>query len=73
MELTVIPFVIGVLGTIPKSFLRVMKDLVIGGQAKTTQTTIMLRSARILRILFFDPKKLAVTQTSMKNVGVKNS
>ena len=46
--LTVIPIVIDALGTIPKSLVKGLEDLVIRGQVKTIQT-IALRSPRILK------------------------
>ena len=49
MKMTVIPIVIGTLGTIPKSFVKGLEDLKIRGQEETIQTTALLRSARILR------------------------
>ena len=49
MKMSVIAVVIAALGTIPKGLLRWLGDLKIGGQAETSQTTALLRSARILR------------------------
>ena len=46
---TVVPIVIGALGTIPKVLVRGFKELEIGGRAKTFQTTKLFRSTRILR------------------------
>ena len=43
--MTVIPIVIGALGTIPKGLEKGLEDLEIGGQVKTIQTTVLLRSA----------------------------
>ena len=47
MEVMVIPVVIGVLSTVPKGL--VQGDLEIRGRAETIQTTVLLRSAWILR------------------------
>ena len=44
MKMTVIPIVIGVLWTIPKSFDRELEQLQIGGRMGTIQTTAELRS-----------------------------
>ena len=44
-----IPFVIGVLGTVTKELVQGLKDLEIRGREETIQTTALLRSARILR------------------------
>ena len=49
MKVTIVPIVIGALGTITKVLLKVLEDLDVGGQAKTIQTTALLRKARILR------------------------
>ena len=47
MRVTVLPVIIGALGTILKSLVRRLEELEIGGRAGTIQ--IFLRSARILR------------------------
>ena len=49
MKVTVIPIVIGALGTIPKGLVKGLKELEIEGRAETIQTTALLRSTRILR------------------------
>ena len=49
MKVTVIPIVIGVLGTITKVLKQGLIDLEIREQVKAIQTTAWLRSARILR------------------------
>ncbi len=46
MKVTVIPIVIGALGTVTKGLL---KDLEVSGRVETIQTTALLRTARILR------------------------
>ena len=48
-ESTMIPTVIGGLGTVPKFLERGLKKWEIGGQIETILTTALLRSARILR------------------------
>ena len=48
MEVIVIPIVIGSFWVIPKSLIRGLEELEIGGRAETIQTTALLRSARIL-------------------------
>ena len=48
MKVTVISIIIGVLGTVPKGFVKGQEDLEIGGQVEIIQTTVLLRSARIL-------------------------
>ena len=49
MKETVIPIVIGELGTIPKGLVKGLEHFEIIGQVETIQTTTLLRSARILR------------------------
>ena len=49
MKVTVIPIRSGTIRTIPKGLLKRMEKLEIRGQVETTQTTALLRSARILR------------------------
>ena len=47
MRVTVIPVVIGALGTVLKGLERKWEELEIGGRIETTQTTVLLRLARI--------------------------
>ena len=49
MKVTVIPIVIGLLGTVPKRLVQELVDLEIRGQVETIQTTPLLRLAKILR------------------------
>ena len=49
MKVTIVPIVIGALGTITKGFLKGLEDLEVGGRVETIQTTALLRTARILR------------------------
>ena len=49
MKVTIVPIVIGALGTITKGLLKGLEDLEIGGRVKTIETTALLRTARILR------------------------
>ena len=49
MNVTIVPIVIGALGTITKGLLKCLEDLEIGGRVETIQTTALLRTARILR------------------------
>ena len=48
-KVTIVPIVIGALGTITKGLLKGLEDLEIGGRVETIQTTALLRTARILR------------------------
>ena len=49
MKVTIVPIVIGALGTITKGLLKGLGDLEVGGRVETIQTTALLRTARILR------------------------
>ena len=49
MWMTVIPVVIGALGTIPKRLIKGLEDSEIRRQIEIIQATALLRSARILR------------------------
>ena len=46
MKVTVIPVVIGAVGTILKGFVKELEEFKIGGRAETIQTTALLRSAK---------------------------
>ena len=49
MKVTIIPIVIGALGTVTKGLINGLEDLEIRERVETIQTTAVLRSARILR------------------------
>ena len=49
MNVTIMPIVIGAFGTITKGLLKGLEDLEFGGRVETIQTTVLLRTARILR------------------------
>ena len=49
MKVTIVPIVIGALGTITKGLLKGLEDLEVGGRVETIQTTAFQRTARILR------------------------
>ena len=49
MKVTIVPTVIGALGTITKGLLKGLEDIEVGEQVETIQTTALLRTARILR------------------------
>ena len=65
--MTIIPIVIGAFVTLTKGLQKGLEDLEVGGRVETIQTTALLRTARILRRGPGDLRKLAVTQTSVKN------
>ena len=49
MKVTIIPIVIGAFGIITKGLLKRLEDLEVGGRMETIQTTVSLKTARILR------------------------
>ena len=49
MQVTIIPIVIGVFGTVTKGLLKGLEDLEVGGRGETIQTTTLLRTSRIVR------------------------
>ena len=49
MKVTILPIVIGGFGTVTRGLLKGLEDLEVGGRVETTQTTALLRTARILR------------------------
>ena len=49
MKVTIVPIVIGALGTVTKGLLKGLEDLEVGGWVESIQTTAFLRTARILR------------------------
>ena len=51
MKVTIIPIVIGALGTITKGLIKGLEDLEITRRVETIQTTALLRSANIMRII----------------------
>ena len=51
MKVTIVPIVIGALGTITKGLLKGLKDLEVDRRVKTIQRTALLRTARILRLV----------------------
>ena len=60
MKVTMIPIVIGALGTVTKGLVKGLEDLEIRGRFETIQNTALLRSARILR-------RVLETQTPVRN------
>ena len=73
MKVTVIPVVIGALGTIPKVSIKELEGLEIRGQAETIQTTVLLRSARILRSVQGTCCHSISSEKSSANAGVEIS
>ena len=66
MKVTVIPIVIGVLGTVTKGLVQRLEDLEIRGEVETIQTTALVRLAKILLVLE-DLRTLAFALTPVEN------
>ena len=64
--------VISVLGTVTKGLIKGLKDLEIRGPVETTQTTALLRSARILRRVL-ETGCYSNSSERPRNADVKNS
>ena len=73
IKVTVIPSVIGVLGTVTKGLVQGVKDLEIIGRVKTIQTTALFRSARILRRVLETCCHSKSSENPLVNADVKNS
>ena len=50
MKVTIIPIVIGAVGTVTKGLLKYLEDLEVGDRVETIQTSALLKTARILRL-----------------------
>ena len=48
-KVKIIPIVIGAFGTVTEGLLKGMEDLEVGSRVETIQTTVLLKTARILR------------------------
>ena len=53
----IIPIVIDAFGTVTKGLSKGLEDLEVGGRVETIQTTALLTTARILRIILETPVK----------------
>ena len=77
MKVTMVPIVIGALGTIDKGLVKGLEDLEVGERVETIQTTALLRTARILRLeetcCHSNSSEKPSANTDVKNSkGVKN-
>ena len=76
MKVTVIPILIGALGTTPKRLVRGQEDLEIGEKDVTIQTTVLVKSFRTLRRVletWVDMQSSDSCKRPSVNAGVKNS
>ena len=76
MKVTIIWIVIGAFGTVTKGLLKGLEGLEVGGREETIQTTVLLRTARILRKVFEtwgDLLSLKLQWKLSANADLKNS
>ena len=76
MKVTIISIGISVFGTVTKGLLKGVEDLEVGRRVETIETTVLLRTARILRIVQETWEDCCHSDSSEKpsaNAGVKNS
>ena len=73
MKVTIVPIVIGALGTVTKGLLKGLEDLEVGGRVETIQTTALLRTARILRRVLETCCHSNSSEKLSANTDVKNS
>ena len=66
-----IPIVVGILGTVPKGLERELEGLEIRGRIEAILTTVLLRSARLLRRVLEIEETCCHTDSSVV-AGVKN-
>ena len=71
MQVTIIPIVIGVFGTVTKGLLKGLEDLGVGGRVETIQTTALLRTARILRRVLETWGDLLSLRLQWKTIGYR--
>ena len=73
MKVTIIPIVIGALGTFTQGLLKGLEDLEMRGRLETIQTTILLRMARILRRVLETSCRSGPSERPSAKSDVKNS
>ena len=66
MKMTIIPIVIGTLGTVTEVLMQGLEDLKITGWVESVQTPALLRLAKILRRVL-KTRRFTVTQTPVKD------
>ena len=67
MKVTIIPIVIGAFGTATKGLLKGLEDSEVGDRVEIIQTTALSKTARILRRVQETFRRLAVTQSPVKD------
>ena len=67
MKVTIVPIVIGALGTVTKGLLKGLEDLEVGGRVETIQTNSIAKDRQNTETSPGELRRLAVTQTPVKN------
>ena len=67
MQVTIIPIVIGAFGTVTKGLLKGLEDLEVGGRVETIQNDSITENGQNTKKSPGDLRRLAVTQTPVKN------
>ena len=71
MKVTIIPIMVGAFGTVTKGLLKRLEDLEFGGRVETIQTTALLINGKITEKSPGDLRRLAITQTPVKDYQLK--
>ena len=69
MKVTIVPIVIGAFDTITKGLLKGLEDLEVGGRVETSQTTTLLRTARIPRRVLETWRDLLSLNLQLKTIS----
>ena len=69
MKVTIIPIGICAFGTVTKGLLKGLEDLEVGGLVETIQTTALLKTARILRIVLETWRDLLSLKLQWKTIS----
>ena len=67
MKVTIVPIVIGALGTITKGLLKGLENLEVGGRVEAIQNDSIAENSQNPETISGDSRRLAVTQTPVKN------
>ena len=67
MKVTIVPIVIGALGTVTKGLLKGLEDLEVGGWVETIQNDSIAEDGQNTETSPGDLRRLAVTQIPVKN------
>ena len=69
MKVTIIPILIGAFGIVSKGLLKGLEDVEVGGRVETIQTTTLLKTVRILRVILETAGDLLSLQLQWKTIS----